>query len=247
MTSESTAEKSVLVTGSGRGLGKAIALELAARGYAIVLHGRSDSAHLTATQAQLEAAGGAVRRIIFDVSARDSAGQVLQADIAAHGMYYGIVLNAGITRDNAFPFMPDEDWDAVLATNLDGFYNVLKPLVEPLIVAKRGGRIIVLTSVSGITGNRGQVNYSASKAGLIGAAKALGLELARKKITVNCIAPGVIETDMTADINREVIVPLIPMRRTGQAHEVSGAVAFLMSPQAAYITRQTLAIDGGLT
>ena len=240
-------ESPVLITGSGRGIGKSIALDLARCGYPIVLHGRSDSEHLASTRKQIEAMGVPVRHLVFDVSDRHSARAVLEKDIAAHGIYYGIVLSAGIFRDNAFPFMSEEDWDDVLATNLDGFYNVLKPVVEPLILAKQGGRIIVITSVSGILGNRGQVNYSASKAGLIGAAKALGLELAKKKITVNCIAPGLIETEATEQINQNHILPLIPMRRAGRAEEVCGAVTFLMSDQAAYITRQTIAIDGGLS
>ena len=237
----------MLITGSGRGIGKSIALELSRHGYSIILHGRDDSEHLAATRKQIEGAGVPVRQIIFDISDRDQAKTALENDIASHGMYYGIVLNAGIARDNAFPFMPGKDWDDVLTTNLDGFYNVLKPLVEPLILAKQGGRIIVMSSISGILGNRGQVNYSAAKAGLIGAAKALGLELARKKITVNCIAPGLIETDMTASINPDHILPLIPMRRAGRVEEVCGAVSFLMSEQASYITRQTIAIDGGLS
>ena len=239
--------KSVLITGSGRGIGKSIALELSRHGYSIILHGRSDSKHLASTRNQIEQAGGMVRQLVFDVSDRDQARKVLENDTANNNIYYGIVLNAGISRDNAFPFMPGKDWDDVLSTNLDGFYNVLKPLIEPLIVAKKGGRIIIMTSVSGILGNRGQVNYSAAKAGLIGASKALGLELARKKITVNCIAPGLIETDMTSQIDQNPILPLIPMRRAGQVEEVCGAVAFLMSEQAAYITRQTIAIDGGLS
>ncbi len=239
--------KSVLITGSGRGIGKSIALDLSRHGYSIILHGRGDSEHLASTRKQIQEAGVPVRQILFDVGNREQARAILEKDIAEHGMYYGIVLNAGISRDNAFPFMPAEDWDDVLSTNLDGLYNVLKPLVEPLITAKRGGRIIVVTSVAGLLGNRGQVNYSAAKAGLIGAAKALGLELARKKITVNCIAPGLIETEMTAQINQNHIVPLIPMRRAGRVEEVCGAVSFLMSDQAAYITRQTLAIDGGLS
>lgn len=239
--------KPVLITGSSRGLGKSIALELSRCGYYSVLHGRTESVHLNATAKQIQETGAPVRQVVFDVTDRNQARAVLENDIASHGMYYGIVLNAGITRDNAFPFMSEQDWDNVLATNLSGFYNVLKPLVEPLIVAKQGGRIIVMSSVSGLIGNRGQVNYSAAKAGLIGAAKALGTELARKKITVNCIAPGLIETDMTTELDRKHIVPLIPMRRAGQVEEVSGAVAFLMSEQAAYITRQTIVIDGGLS
>ena len=239
--------RSVLITGSGRGIGKALALELSRHDYSIILHGRSNSEHLVATRKQIEETGVPVRQLIFDVGDRKQARTVLENDLSSHGMYYGMVLNAGISRDNVFPFMPDEDWDDVLSTNLDSFYNVLKPLVEPLIIAKQGGRIIVMTSIAGILGNRGQVNYSAAKAGLIGAARALGLELARKRITVNCIAPGLIETDMTAQIDQKHILPLIPMRRAGRAEEVCGAVSFLMSDQAAYITRQVIAIDGGLS
>lgn len=238
---------SVLITGSGRGIGKAVALFLARLGYPVILHGRSRSEHLVSTHNQIEDEGGQGRVIAFDVADREQTKEVLEADIADHGTYYGVVLNAGISKDNAFPFMSHDDWDNVLTTNLDGFYNVLKPIVEPLILAKKGGRIIVMTSVSGLIGNRGQVNYSASKAGLIGAAKALGLELARKKITVNCIAPGLIETDMSESIELQHILPLIPMRRIGQVEDVCGAVSFLMSDHAAYITRQTIAIDGGLT
>lgn len=239
--------KSVLITGSSRGIGKAIALELSRHGYSIVLHGRSTSEHLDSIRKTLENEGVLVRQVVFDVGDRDQTRAALENDIAGHGMYYGIVLNAGISKDNAFPFMPGQEWDDVLSINLDSFYNVLKPLVEPLIVAKQGGRIVVVTSIAGIVGNRGQVNYSAAKAGLIGAAKALGLELARKRITVNCIAPGLIETDMTAQIDQTHIIPRIPMRRAGRVEEVCGAVSFLMSAHASYITRQTIAIDGGLS
>lgn len=242
-----TPSNSVLITGSGRGIGKAIALFLSGQGYSVVLHGRSRSEHLVNTRKQIEDQGGQAREIVFDVTDREQTKAVLETDIAAQGMYYGIVLNAGISQDNAFPFMSDDDWDNVLAANLDSFYNVLKPLVAPLVLAKKGGRIIVMTSISGLIGNRGQVNYSASKAGLVGAAKALGSELARKKITVNCIAPGLIETDMSESAEIKHILPLIPMRRIGQAEDVCGAVSFLMSDHAAYITRQTIAIDGGLT
>ena len=239
--------KSVLITGSGRGIGKSIALELSRQNYSIVLHGRSESEHLAATRKQIEEMNVPVRQLVFDISDRVQAKAILEKDITSYGMYYGIVLNAGVARDNVFPFMRDEDWDDVLSTNLDGFYNVLKPLVEPLIVAKQGGRIVVMTSISGILGNRGQVNYSAAKAGLIGAARALGLELAKKNITVNCIAPGLIGTDMTTQIDQNHVLPLIPMRRVGRVDEVSGVVSFLMSEQAAYITRQTIAVDGGVS
>ena len=244
--SESTI-KSVLITGSSRGIGKSIAHELAVHGYAIVLHGRTDSDQLRQTEQQIIDTGATVRRLVFDVSDRALVRKTLAHDVATNGVYYGVVINAGIVRDNAFPFMSDQDWDDVLSTNLHGFYNVMKPLIEPLLVAKQGGRIIVMTSISGIHGNRGQVNYSAAKAALIGAAKALGLELARRGITVNCVAPGLIETDMTSAVDQKQILPLIPMRRMGKPEDINGIVSFLMSEQAAYITRQTIAVDGGMS
>jgi 3-oxoacyl-[acyl-carrier protein] reductase len=157
------------------------------------------------------------------------------------------VSNAGIHRDNAFPLLSGADWDAVLRTDLDGFYNVLQPCVMPMIEAHRGGRIVTLSSVSGVLGNRGQVNYSAAKAGLIGATKALALELAKRKITVNCVAPGLIESAMTAGTDVTPILQRIPARRLGQPAEVASLVAFLVSDEAAYITRQVIRIDGGLS
>jgi 3-oxoacyl-[acyl-carrier protein] reductase len=239
--------KSVLITGSSRGIGKSIAIELSRNSYSVVLHGRTDTKHLNSVGKEIAENGGVARQVVFDVNDRNHAKESLEKDIAKNGVYYGVVLNAGVSRDNAFPFMQDEDWDDVLSTNLDSFYNVLKPLIEPMIVAKQGGRIIVMSSVSGILGNRGQVNYCAAKAGLIGAARALGLELAKKSITVNCVAPGLIETDMTSQLNQDKIIPLIPMRRKGRVEEVSGVVSFLMSEQAAYITRQTVSVDGGMS
>ncbi len=242
-----TNPKSVLITGSSRGIGKAIALNLARSGYSIVLHGRSESEAIKAVYNQIREEKFPARMLTFDVCDRELARVSLEQDVSTHGIYYGVVLNAGVHKDNIFPFMSGDDWDDVLSTNLDSFYNVLRPLVEPMIVARKGGRIIVMTSVSGILGNRGQVNYSAAKAGLIGASKALGMELARKKITVNCVAPGLIESDMTSESTMEKIVPHIPMRRAGSAEEVCGLVAFLMSDQSSYITRQTISVDGGLT
>jgi 3-oxoacyl-[acyl-carrier protein] reductase len=166
--------------------------------------------------------------------------------VAAHGCYYGVVCNAGIARDNAFPMMSGEDWDSVLQTNLDGFYNVLQPLVMPMVQRRLPGRIVTLASVSGLTGNRGQVNYSAAKAGIIGATKALALELAKRHITVNCVAPGVIETDMLEAAPMEEILKMIPARRVGRPEEVAAAVSFLMADDAAYITRQVISVNGGL-
>ncbi|MCO6508295.1 MAG: 3-oxoacyl-ACP reductase FabG [Snodgrassella sp.] len=240
-------DKTILVTGSARGIGKAIALTLAQAGWDIVLHCRSQLAEAEKVAAEITALGGHSRILTFDISNRQACQETLLADIEQHGAYYGVVLNAGITRDNAFPALSNEDWDQVLGTNLDGFFNVLHPLMMPMIRRRKAGRIVCVASVSGITGNRGQVNYSASKAGLIGAAKALAVELAKRKITVNCVAPGLIETEMIDEhVPVAEILKAIPMNRMGQAEEVAHAVAFLVSEQAAYITRQVLAVNGGL-
>lgn len=237
---------SIFVTGSSRGIGRAIALRLAREGYDIVLHchARRDAADQVA--AEIAALGRQTRVLQFDVAHREQAAQALLADVEQHGCYYGVVCNAGITRDNAFPAMPGEDWDSVLRTNLDGFYNVLNPLVMPMVRRRAAGRIVTLASVSGLIGNRGQVNYSAAKAGVIGATKALALELAKRDITVNCVAPGLIDTDMTEDAPVDEILKLIPARRAGKPEEVAATVAFLMSPDAAYITRQVISVNGGL-
>jgi 3-oxoacyl-[acyl-carrier protein] reductase len=239
--------ETILVTGSSRGIGRAIALRLASAGYDLVLHCRSRREDAEQVRAEIEAAGRSARILQFDISDRAACVAALEADVAAHGAYYGVVCNAGLTRDGAFPALSDEDWDQVLRTNLDGFYNVLHPLVMPMIRRRSAGRIVCITSVSGLIGNRGQVNYSASKAGVIGAAKALAVELAKRKITVNCVAPGLIDTDMLGDdVPVEEILKAIPMQRAGTADEVAAAVQFLLSPEAAYITRQVLAVNGGL-
>ena len=237
----------ILVTGSSRGIGRAIATNLADAGYDLVLHCRSRRDEAEAVQADIEGKGRAARILQFDISDRAASAAALEADVAAHGAYYGVVCNAGLTRDGAFPGLTSDDWDQVLRTNLDGFYNVLHPLVMPMIRRRAPGRIVCITSVSGLIGNRGQVNYSASKAGVIGAAKALAVELAKRKITVNCVAPGLIDTDMLEpDVPVEQILKAIPMERTGTPEEVAAAVRFLVSPEAAYITRQVLAVNGGL-
>ena len=237
----------VLVTGSSRGIGRAIALNLADAGYDIVVHCRSRREEAEAVATEITGKGRAARVIQFDIADRAASAAALEADVAEHGAYYGVVCNAGLTRDGAFPGLTSEDWDQVLRTNLDGFYNVLHPLVMPMIRRRKPGRIVCITSVSGIIGNRGQVNYSASKAGVIGAAKALAVELAKRKITVNCVAPGLIDTDMLdPEVPVEQILKVIPMERTGTPEEVAAAVRFLVSPEAAYITRQVLAVNGGL-
>lgn len=236
----------VLVTGSSRGLGRAMALRLARDGFDIVLHCRSRRDEAEAVAAEIRALGRTAWILQFDISERESARMVLEADVEEHGAYYGVVCNAGVSRDGAFPALTGEDWDGVVHTNLDGFYNVLNPLVMPMIRRRRPGRIVTLASVSGLMGNRGQVNYSAAKAGIIGATKALALELATRRITVNCVAPGLIETDMTEDLPVEEMLSMIPARRAGQPEEVAAAVSFLLTEDAGYITRQVVSVNGGL-
>ena len=231
----------VLVTGSSRGIGRAIAQRLARSGFALTLHCRSSRAEADALAADLKASV-----LQFDVTDRAACREALERDLEANGPYYGVVCNAGVTRDNTFAALSDEDWDEVIRTSLDGFYNVVQPLVMPMVRAKAGGRVVTIASVSGIMGNRGQVNYSAAKAGLIGATKALAIELATRRITVNCVAPGLIESDMTAQLPLEQALKMVPMNRIGKAEEVAAAVDFLMSDDAAYITRQVLSVNGGL-
>ncbi|RJG13151.1 3-oxoacyl-ACP reductase FabG [Pseudomonas cavernicola] len=239
--------ESILVTGSSRGIGRAIALRLARAGYDLVLHCRSGRAEAEAVRAQILGLGRQARILQFDVAERAACREQLEADVAAHGAYYGVVCNAGLTRDGAFPALSEEDWDLVVRTNLDGFYNVLHPLIMPMIRRRKAGRIVCITSVSGLIGNRGQVNYSASKAGVIGAAKALAIELGKRKITVNCVAPGLIDTALLDEqVPVEELLKMIPAQRLGTPEEVAGAVNFLMSDEAAYITRQVLAVNGGL-
>ncbi|MBN6710458.1 3-oxoacyl-ACP reductase FabG [Haemophilus haemoglobinophilus] len=237
----------VLITGSSRGIGKAIALNLAKQGYDIVVHCRSRIEEAEEVAQAVRSLGQNARVLQFDVAEREKVRSILEADVEEHGAYYGVVLNAGLTRDNAFPALTDNDWDSVLRTNLDGFYNVLHPIMMPMIRRRKAGRIVCITSVSGLIGNRGQVNYSASKAGIIGAAKALAIELAKRKITVNCVAPGLIDTDiLDENVPIDEILKMIPAGRMGNPEEVAHAVQFLMDEKAAYITRQVIAVNGGL-
>ena len=236
----------VLVTGSSRGIGKEIALYLAKNGYDMVLHCNSCIEAAKECKKEIEAFGRNVRILQFDISNREQCREVIEKDIEQNGVYYGVVLNAGIAKDNVFPAMDDGQWDDVINVNLGGFYNVLKPIVMPMISARIKGRIVTMSSISGLAGNKGQVNYSASKAGIIGATKALALELAKRSITVNCVAPGVIDTDMTKDLPVEEIKKFIPMRRIGKAKEVASLVNYLLSEDATYITGQVISVNGGL-
>lgn len=236
----------VLITGSSRGIGRATALHLARDGFDIVLHCRQQRAAAEAVAEEVRTLGRHARILCFDVADREAARQALEHDVGTHGAYYGVICNAGITADGAFPALSDDAWDRVLHTNLDGFYNVVKPLVMPMIRRRAPGRIVVMSSVSGLMGNHGQVNYSAAKAGLIGAVKALAVELAKRRITVNCVAPGLIDTDMLDKRLSEEALKGIPMQRIGTSEEVAATVSFLCSDGAAYITRQVIAVNGGM-
>jgi 3-oxoacyl-[acyl-carrier protein] reductase len=235
-----------LVTGSSRGIGRAIALRLAKDGFSVTLHCRSGIAEARKVATEIAQFGNGAEILQFDVRDRAAAKAALEADVAANGAFYAVVVNAGIARDNTFAALSDEDWDEVLDTSLGGFYNVMRPLVMPMVRARNGGRIVILSSVSGVMGNRGQVNYSAAKAGLAGAAKALAVELASRKITVNCVAPGPIATDMIAGAPLEEMLKMVPVGRVGTPEEVAATVAFLLSDDAAYITRQVIGVNGGM-
>ena len=246
MTIESTNKGTVLVTGSSRGIGQGIALRLARDGFDVVVHCRSGLDQAGEVARSIEALGRQARVLQFDVADRGAASAALEADMEQHGAYYGVVCNAGIARDNAFPAMSGEEWDAVVHTNLDAFYNVLHPIVMPMVRRRKPGRIVTLASVSALMGNRGQTNYSAAKAGVIAATKSLAIELAKRDITVNCVAPGLIDTEMVSEEVLEHAMDMIPMRRMGSVDEVAAVVSFLMGPDASYVTRQVISVNGGM-
>lgn len=237
--------KTVLVTGASRGIGRETAMYLAKNGFDIVLHYNKSQEKILEVQKLIEETGQKTRILQFDVSNREQTEKVLLQDIENNGVYYGVVVNAGITADNPFPAMSNFEWDIVINTNLNGFYNTLRPLILPMI-QNRKGRIVAVSSVSGLTGNKGQVNYSASKAGITGAVKALAREVAKRNITVNCVAPGIINSDMTDNISQDIVKEIVPLRRMGTPKEVASAINFLFSEDAGYITGQVISVNGGL-
>jgi 3-oxoacyl-[acyl-carrier protein] reductase len=238
-------DKQVLITGSSRGIGKGIALYLADLGYHVIIHYHQNR-ELAEEVLDSVRKKTSARILSFDVSNREETFDVLSEDIKLHGAYYGVICNAGIKNLIPFRILEGKDWDSLINVNLNSFFNVLKPIVEPMISARIHGRIITLSSLSGIIGHFGQTNYSAAKAGIVGATKSLAVELARHRITVNCVAPGYIETDMLEGLDMEAEKNKIPMRRIGQVNEVASLIAYLLSEGASYITRQVLGIDGGL-
>lgn len=237
--------KRILVTGASKGIGKAIAIDLGKAGYHVVIHYNSDQQGASDALEIIKSAGGTGDILQFNISEQAKTQSIIDQYIEIHGAFYGIVNNAGIIRDNAFPALSNDDWNDVIHTNLDGFFNVIQPCIMPMVRMKKGGRIITMSSVSGIMGNRGQVNYSASKAGIIGATKALAVELASRNITVNCIAPGMIETEMTEDIPKEALA-MVPMKKIGKPEDISSLVLYLMSDSAGYLTRQVISVNGGM-
>ena len=247
----SNSDKTVLVTGASGGIGRAIAVEAAKAGHYVICHYNSGVERAQEPLHLIEEAHGLGEIVKFDVRNREECREILNKITEEKGPLWGIVSNAGITRDNVFAAMKGDEWDDVIRTDLDSFYNVIQPLVLPMArrTNKRGGRIIVISSITGIIGNRGQVNYSAAKAGIIGAAKALAMELASRKITVNCIAPGLIETDMIKGIIPEMyekIVESIPMNRVGKPEEIASLAVFLLSEESGYITKQVISVNGGM-
>ena len=234
-----------LVTGASRGIGAACARRLARDGYHVFVHYHQGEADARGVLADIEQNGGSGELIGFDVSDGDEVIKILNPFLEARGPLAALVVNAGVRADAPLALMLAEEWRTVLGVNLDGFFNVAKPVVKGMILA-RAGRIVAITSVSGQTGMPGQVNYAASKAGLIGAVKALAREVAKRKVTVNAVSPGFVETDMLAGMDPAVLTGYVPLGRLGKPEEVANAVAFLLSDQAAYITGQVLGINGGI-
>ena len=240
-------KKYALVTGASRGIGRAIALKLAQQGYSVIINYASNVAAAQKTLDDIVVAGGEAELLPFDVSDGKAVAEALQQWKSQHsGEYIAVIVNnAGIRKDNLMMWMPEEEWRSVVSTSLDGFYNVTQPLLKDMLV-KKWGRIVNVSSLSGLRGMAGQVNYSAAKGGMIAATKALAQEVAKKRITVNAVAPGFVKSDMTADLNEAELKKMVPAGRFGEAEEVAELVAFLVSDAAAYITGEVISINGGL-
>lgn len=236
-----------LVTGAGRGIGRAVAIRLAEMGYRVLINYLSNAAAAEQTLAAIRERGGDGELLPFDVADKEAVDTALDAWRAAHpdAFVRVVVNNAGIRRDGLLMWMPEEDWYRVVRTNLDGFFHVTQPLLKEMLVRKTG-RIVNIVSLSGIKGLPGQANYSAAKGGVIAATKALAQEVAKKGVTVNAVAPGFIRTDMTADLDEATLKKTIPAGRFGEAGEVADLVAFLVSEHAAYITGEVISINGGI-
>jgi 3-oxoacyl-[acyl-carrier protein] reductase len=239
-------KRRVLVTGASGGLGGAIARQLATDGFELTLHFRRNRRAAQSALTSKQKTRSRARFISFDTTDRDNARRALEGEIKKAGAFWGVVCSSGVIADGPFPAMSGDHWDRVLRTNLDAFYNVLHPLIMPMIHLKDGGRIVTISSLSGVAGNRGQVNYSAAEAGIIGATKALSKELAKRQITVNSVAPGLIETDIVTPEVRAFLLPNIPMQRFGRPEEVAATAGFLFSKGAAYMTGQVLSVNGGI-
>ena len=237
-------KQTALVIGGCRGIGRAVALRLAKDGFDIYASCRKKGEASETLTAEVSALGRSCTILEFDVCDREGARKVLSGHFADNAPD-AVVYNSGITADNLFVFMENSEWERVIDTNLNGFYKPVQPLVFGML-AKRKGRIVVISSASGQTGQAGQVNYSASKAALIGAVKALAREVGRKGVLVNAVAPGVIESDMTKDLPMDAVLPLIPLHRAGRADEVAAAVSFLCGADSSYIHGQVIAVNGGL-
>lgn len=240
--------KYALITGGSRGIGRAICLRLASAGLPVIINYQSNEQAALETKESIEQAGGTASLMRFDVSSKDEVNAAIDAWEEAHPDDYiaYLVNNAGIRRDGLMFMMPDQDWDDVIRTSLDGMFYITRRLLPKMMMRKHGGRIVNITSLSGLKGMAGQTNYSAAKSAIIGVTRSLAQETAQRSVTVNAVAPGFIETDMTKDLPQDELKQLVPMRRFGRAEEVAALVGFLCSDEAAYITGETISINGGL-